>query len=481
MNNKLLATTGLLLCTVLSTALPTMAEDAPRTVPESLSRLSKVPLAQRQLNIQSWQTEQGSRVLFVAAPELPMFDLRLTFAAGSSRDQGVPGLAMLTNAMLNEGIPGQDVTAIAQGFEDLGAQFSNGAYRDMAVLSLRSLTAPQLRNPALTLFAQVAGQPTFPTSALKRLRNQLLAGFEHRKQNPGKLASIRLFQTLYGQHPYAHPSDGLPESLPTITKAQLKAFHQRAYAAGNAVIALVGDLTRSDAEQIAAQISAALPSGPALPPLPAPEPPKPGQQHIDYASQQTHLMLAQLGVTRGHPDYPALYVGNQLLGGGGLGSLLMEEVREKRGLTYGIYSQFMPMAARGPFTIQLQTRADQAEATLNLVRQLVRTFIQQGVSQAELERAKREISGRFPLNNASNANIVGLLSNIGFYDLPLDYPGRFLAEIESLTAEQVMAAVRHHLSEEAFVVISVGPSDVPQQPLPPPTQQRATPSARVPH
>jgi hypothetical protein len=147
------------------------------------------------LNIQTWQTAEGAKVLFVEARELPMFDLQLTFAAGSSHDDGVPGLAMLTNAMLNEGVPGKDVSAIAAGFEDLGVNFGNGAFRDMAIASLRSLSAAEQREPALQLFNQVLGQPTFPEDSLARIKNQLLAGFEYQKQNPGKLASLALFDT----------------------------------------------------------------------------------------------------------------------------------------------------------------------------------------------------------------------------------------------------------------------------------------------
>ncbi len=169
-----------------------------------------------------------------------MFDLRLTFAAGSSQDGDAPGLALLTNAMLNEGVAGKDVSAIAQGFESLGAVFGNGAYRDMAVASLRSLSAADKREPALKLFAEVVGKPTFPADSFARIKNQMLAGFEYQKQNPGKLAGLELMKRLYGDHPYAHSSDGSAESIPPITLAQARAFHAKAYAAGNAVIALVG-------------------------------------------------------------------------------------------------------------------------------------------------------------------------------------------------------------------------------------------------
>ncbi|HBZ92827.1 M16 family metallopeptidase [Pseudomonas sp. UBA7530] len=447
---------------------------------QSLAALDGKAPTRRTLEIQSWHTSQGARVLFVEAHELPMFDLRLTFAAGSSQDGGAPGLATLTNAMLNEGVPGKDVGAIAAGFEGLGAEFGNGAYRDMAVASLRSLSAWEQREPALALFADVLGKPTFPADSLARIKNQLLAGFEYQKQNPGKLASLELFERLYGQHPYAHPSDGTAQSIPAITRQQLQAFHARAYAAGNAVIALVGDLSRAEAEAIANQLSAALPQGPALAKIAQPQTPKPGVSHIEYPSNQTHLMFAQLGIDRSDPDYAALYLGNQIFGGGGFGTRLMSEVREKRGLTYGVYSSFRTMQARGPFMINLQTRAELSQGTLALVKQLLTDYLRDGPSQQELDNAKRELAGSFPLSTASNAAIVGQLASMGFYDLPLSYLDDFMRDVQNLTTEQVKAAMAKHLDPEALVVVTAGPT-VAQKELPPPTDRPAEQPSTVPH
>jgi zinc protease len=437
---------------------------------ESLAELNGQAPNGRHLDIQTWQTAEGAKVLFVEARELPMFDLRLTFAAGSSQDDGVPGLAMLTNAMLNEGVPGKDVGAIAAGFESLGAEFGNGAYRDMAVASLRSLSAEEQREPALRLFNEVIGQPTFPEDALVRIKNQVLAGFEYQKQNPGKLAGLELFQRLYGEHPYAHPSDGTAESIPSIGREQLQAFHAKAYAAGNSVIALVGDLSRNEAEKLAAQVSAALPPGPALPKIAQPEEPKAGVSHIDFPSNQTHLMIAQLGIDRRDPDYAALFLGNQIFGGGGFGTRLMEEVREKRGLSYGVYSGFSAMQARGPFMVNLQTRAELSTGTLQLVKDLLRDYLASGPTQKELDDAKRELAGSFPLSTSSNAAIVGQLGSMGFYDLPLSHLEDFMREIQALSVEQVKAAMAKHLDPEALVIVSAGPT-VEQKELPPPSDK----------
>ncbi|QNH75077.1 insulinase family protein [Pseudomonas protegens] len=446
---------------------------------QSLAELDGKAPSHRNLNVQTWNTAEGAKVLFVEARELPMFDMRLIFAAGSSQDGNTSGLALLTNAMLNEGVPGKDVGAIARGFESLGADIGNGAYKDMAVVSLRSLSAVDKRQPALKLFAEVVGKPTFPADSLARIKNQLLAGFEYQKQNPGKLASLELMQRLYGSHPYAHASEGNAKSVPTITQAQLQAFHAKAYTAGNVVIALVGDLSRSDAEAIAAQVSAALPKGPALAKVEQPSEPKASIGHIEFPSSQTSLMLAQLGIDRDDPDYAAVSLGNQILGGGGFGTRLMSEVREKRGLTYGVYSGFTPMQARGPFMINLQTRAEMSEGTLKLVQDVFADYLKNGPTQKELDDAKRELAGSFPLSTASNADIVGQLGAMGFYNLPLSYLEDFMRQSQALTVEQVKAAMNKRLSIDKMVIVSAGPT-VAQKPLPPPTDKPAEQPLGVP-
>ena len=437
---------------------------------QSVSELGNTAPTHRRLDIQNWTTAEGAKVLFVEAHELPMFDLRLTFAAGSSQDQNHPGIALLTNAMLNEGVAGKDVNAIAQGFEGLGADFSNGAYRDMAVASLRSLSDTDKRTPALKLFAEVVGKPTFPADALARIKNQLLAGFEFQKQNPAKLASNELFTRLYGSHPYAHPSEGDAKSLPGLSIEQLRAFHKRAYAAGNAVIAIVGDLSRNEAEQIAAQVSNALPKGPALAKPAQPAVPAAGVTHIDFPSKQTQMFIAQLGIDRKDPDFAALSMGNQILGGGAFGTRLMSEVREKRGLTYGVYSAFTPMQVRGPFMINLQTRAELGDGTLKLVQDILRDYLKTGPTQEELDNAKREQAGSFPLSNASNASIVAQLGATGFYDMPLTWMEDFLQQSQALTVEQVKTAMNKHLDADKLVIVTAGPK-VAQQPLPAPTDK----------
>lgn len=439
----------------------------------SLKELKHTKPMARHLNIQQWTTTAGSRVLFVEAHELPMYDVQLTFAAGSSQDGDKYGVALLTNAMLNEGVKGMNVTEIAKTFEGVGANFGNGSYRDMAIVSLRSLVDPVKSETALGLLTKILKEPSFPAQSFERIKNQLLTGFEIQQKTPGKILSKDFYSKLYGTHPYAHSSDGTPDSIKAMTLEDINAFYNKAYTAKNAVIAIVGDLSTAQAKKIAETLSDALPKGEALVSTIVPEQPKAGRYHTEFSSQQMHIVLGGLGVTRTDPDYPALYIGNQILGGGSLNSRLMVEIRERRGLTYGIYSSFLNMQAPGPFSIGLQTRAEMTEGTLALIKQLVADYLANGPTQQELDDAKQEVMGSFPLTNASNASIVGQLGAIGFYHLPLDYLDTFMQNIQSLTTEQVKAAMNKHLKVDDFVVITVGPT-VKQQALPTPTAIKKT-------
>ena len=190
-------------------------------------------------------------------------------------------------------------------------------------------------------------------------------------------------------------------------------------------------------------------------------------------------MLAQLGITRTDPDYAALTVGNSVLGGGGFGSRLMTEVREKRGLTYGVSSGFSAMQAQGPFMINLQTRAEMNENTLKLVQSIVKDFLANGPTQKELDDVKRELTGSFPLTAASNSAIVAQLGAIGFYDLPLTYLEDYMTAAQGVTVEQVKAAMSKHLDVDKMVIVTVGPT-VAQKELPAPTDKPTRQPAGVP-
>jgi zinc protease len=247
-----------------------------------------------------------------------------------------------------------------------------------------------------------------------------------------------------------------------LTREELIAFHRRFYVAKNAVVSIVGAIPRQQAEQIAERLTTALPAGehaPALPPVPGLEGAK--VERIAFPSSQSHLYLGQPGMRRGDPDYFPLYVGNHIFGGSGLVSLLSEEVREKRGLSYSVYSYFLPMRRPGIFQLGLQTKNAQASEALKVMQETLQRFIDRGPSEEELKEAKQNITGGFPLRIASNSKIIQYLAVIGFYDLPLDYLDRFNEREEAVTIEQISDAFRRRVDPQRLVTVQVGQVDQP--------------------
>jgi zinc protease len=422
-----------------------------------LGFLSLAPLAEANPEIQHWSTGNGARVYFVPAPELPMVDIRVVFDAGSARDGTLPGLAMLTNGMLEEGAGDQDADAIAARFDSLGANFSASSHRDMATASLRSLTDPSLLQPAMQTFALLLNRPTFPAKALERVRQQMLTGLLSEEQDPGEIARRAFYSALYGNHPYGIPPTGTKESLKNMTRQEVQDFYRRYYVGRNAVVAIVGAVSRKEAEALAETAVGQLAVGTAAPALlPVPDLAQAKTLHIDYPSAQTHVLMGQPGMHRGDPDYFTLYVGNHILGGGGLVSRISEEVREKRGLSYSSYSYFLPMRADGPYILGLQTRNEKTDEALEVLRQTLVHYVEEGPTADELVAAKKNITGGFPLKVDSNSDILGYISMIGFYRLPLNYLDTFNDKIEAVSAAQIRDAFARRIHPERMVTITVG-------------------------
>ncbi|HEW98148.1 MAG: insulinase family protein [Candidatus Parabeggiatoa sp. nov. 3] len=413
--------------------------------------------ASSQPTIQHWQTDSGTRVYFVPAPDLPMVDIEIVFDAGSARDGKQSGLAMLTNDLLSEGAAGHSADEIAEHFDNLGAELSNSVDSDMASVSLRSLSEPALLQPAVNMLALLLAKPDFEATAFERLRQQTLIGLKYQEQQPSSLARKAFYQSAFGKHPYASLSDGTAKTVSALTRDDLKAFHGRYYVAKNALISIVGALERTAAETLAKTIIEQLSPGEtplALPPVIELE--QALTQHIEHPSTQTHILIGQPGVARGDPDYFNLYVGNYILGGSGLVSRLSERIREQRGLAYSTYSYFSPRRVAGPFIASVKTRQDQATEAMTLLKQTLAEFIKQGPSAAELKKAKQGITGSFPLRIKSNSNIIGYLSMLGYYRLPLDYLHTFNQNVEGVTVDKIRKAFQQRIHPDKLVTITVG-------------------------
>jgi zinc protease len=414
-------------------------------------------VAQAMPAIQHWTTEHGAQVYFVPAPELPMVDVRVVFAAGSARDADLPGLAGLTNGLLDKGAAGLSADAIADRLEGLGAQLGSGSLRDMAWVSLRSLNDAAHFEPAVELMMDVLARPDFNQNDIDRERERTLVALRQSEQQPDDIAEYHFYAAIYGQHPYASRPIGTEASLKRIARADIRGFHARYYVAANATIAIVGDIDRPGAERLARRLSAALPAGQPAAPLPAVAPlAKANEEHIFHPSTQTHVLMGAPGIDRNDPDFFPLYVGNHILGGGGLVSQLYEEVREKRGLSYSVYSAFTPMQKKGPFILGLQTRNDQLEEALGVLRETLQRFHDQGPTKAELVAATKNITGGFALRIDSNSKIIQYLAVIGFYGLPLDYLETFNDKVMAVTREQIRDAFQRRVHPDKMATVIVG-------------------------
>ncbi|GAB6035152.1 M16 family metallopeptidase [Galenea microaerophila] len=409
------------------------------------------------LQIQSWHTTKGAKVMYVYAPGIPMVDLQISFDAGSARDGQQWGVANMTAAMLSAGTSHHSENAISDTFNRYGAVYGQAVERDMATFSLRTLTRKENYQASVQLFSEILGFPSFPQDVFQREQSNLLEALKQKKTKPSAIASETFWQALYGDHPYAHPVSGTEQTVKTLTPKALKRFYQRYYTAKNATLAIVGDVNLSQAKQLAEKVTQYLPKGVQPAPLPPVKAVTQAQTLVkSFPSSQTYYYLGQEGVKRGDPDYYALFLGNHLLGGAGFASMLMQTVREDRGLVYSVYSYFVPMKQPGPFIIGLSTKNASAKAADQVVQETLKAFLQGQFTEAKLQAIKDNLIGGFPLRFDSNRKIVGYLSMIGFYNLPTDYLHTFPQKIASLTKADVLAACRKHIHPERMIKVMVG-------------------------
>jgi zinc protease len=291
----------------------------------------------------------------------------------------------------------------------------------------------------------------------EREKKNLLVGLKQREESPAELAGIAFFQALYGDHPYAQPKEGIISTVEKLTREDLQQFYQRYYAAKNALIVIVGEVDRPQAESIASRLLTGLPAGEAAPALPAvAQPSASNTERKFFPSAQTHVYSGVPGMKVGDPDYFPLYVGNHILGGSGLVSKISEEVREKRGLSYSAYSYFYPFRVEGPFMMGLQTKKGQSDEALNVMQKTLRDFINAGPTPKELEASKKNITGGFAMRLDSNQKLIDQVASIAFYGLPLDYLDTFIGKVEAVTPQQIQSAFKARIAPDRLQTVLVG-------------------------
>jgi zinc protease len=419
------------------------------------------------LPIQKLTLPNGATVFFVESPAIAMLDVQIDFDAGSRRDSpSQAGLASMTAALLEKGVlakgaqPALDENALGEAWADLGAQFGAGAGADRFSFNLRTLTEPDLLAKAVALAARQIGEPAFPDAVWQQDKQKTIAAIKESNTRPGTLARRAYSQAVYGDHPYGY--ELTEASIGSISSADMRSFYAAGVAACQARISMVGAISRAQAEQISSALLARLPqaacaSVPSLPPVPEVAPlAQAMQQNIAFDAAQAQVLMGQPGYKRNDPAFFPLLVGNYILGGGGFVSRLQNEVREKRGLTYGVSSNFAPGLHAGAFTVSLQTRPDQAAQALAVARTVVKDFVASGPTELELKAAKDNLIGGFALLIDSNRKLLGNVSNIAWNNLPLDYLDSWTRQISKVTAKDIKTAMAAKLQPDKMVTVVLG-------------------------
>jgi len=424
----------------------------------ALGLLLLAQVAHAILPIQRWETSNGARVYFVESPGLPILDVSVEFPAGSVFDTpSRSGLAAMTNRLMRLGADGLGEDEIARRLADVGAQLSSRFDNDRAGLTLRTLSSATERRQALRIFGSVLHKPEFPRAVLEREKTRTVGAIKDADTKPDTIADLQFQRLIYRDHPYGLRTSGEAETVGKLVPEELLGFYRRHYAARNAVVAMIGDITRKEAEAIAEEIARGLPQAQGDEPAPLPVADLAAGQTrvIPHSATQSHILIGAPGMRRDDPDYFPLLVGNFVLGGG-LASRINIEVRQKRGLAYSAYSHFAPLRDRGPFTIGMQTQKARTAEALEVTRATLRAFVDNGPTEQELDAAKRNIIGSFPLRIDTNRKILDNLAVLGFYRLPLTYLEDFVNSVDRVTVADVRNAFKRRVDPDRMVTVVVG-------------------------
>jgi len=409
------------------------------------------------ISIHHWKTKNGTPVYFIPTEKLPMVDIKVTFDAGSARDGKKFGLSTLHSTMLEEGTEKHTASQIARRFEDVGAVFDTDTQKDRKSIKLRSITEPETLLPVVDMFTEILAQPAFPETALEQLKNRTLVALESDLQYPDVIALVNFYKAVYGDHPYGHLVSGTIAGINSITRQDLIDFHKQFMVVNNAVITIVGGLHRDYAREISEQIANALPTGKAATPLPDVAPLKEAAEiYLPMNSQQTHVLLGAPCCTYNDPDFFPILVGNYILGEGPLVARLFKELRDKRGLVYTVGSRFNRLKKPGVFVITLQTQKNQAQDAIKILKDTLSQFITEGPTEEEVTAAKKGIIGGFPLSIGSNARVAEVISDMSFYDMPMDFLNTFQHNVEKVTRADIQSAFRRRVDPNTLVLVVVG-------------------------
>lgn len=432
----------------------------PRRLAAAASLLLTLALAvpaYAEVVFQDITSPKGIHAWLVEDYAVPIITIRFAFEGGATQDPaGKEGLANLMTALFDEGAGDLDSDAFQIKLDDAGAEMGFAADQDALYGSMRMLA--DQRDEALGLLKLAIEAPRFDQNPIDRMRAQIVAGIVAAAQDPGTAAQQLWAKALYGDHPYARRSQGTEASLATITADDLRAFKTANFARSNLHVGIVGAIDAKTAAATLDLLFGALPEKPDLVEIPDIQPTLGQDLHVNYNLPQTAIYMAYPGLKREAPDFYAASLMNQILGGGSFSSRLTDEVREKRGLTYGINSSLMTLKHANALIVSTATRSDRAAETLGVIKDVIAKMAKDGPTAEELASAKKYAIGSYAINELSSSSaIANTLIGLQLRGLGMDYINERAGLLNAVTVEDVKA-VAAKLLDVKPTILQIGPT-----------------------
>lgn len=419
--------------------------------------LPAIVAARAAVIIQEVTSEKGIKAWLVEDYSVPIISIRFAFGGGRTQDPaGKEGLANLMTGLFDEGADTLDSDAFQERLDDAGAEMRFNAARDAVYGSMRMLA--EQKDEAFGLLRLAVEKPRFDTAPIDRIRAQIVSGIVAGEKDPRTTAQFAWAKALYGEHPYSRREEGTQESLAAITAEDLRALHKRLFSRGNLTVGVVGSIDAETLKRDLDKVFGDLPAAPSLDKV-APIQPRLDQEiRVPYDLPQTSLQFAYPGIDRNDPQFFAAFLMNHILGGGTFSSRLFNEVREKRGLAYSVDSFLVNNEYSSALIIITATRSDRSAETLEIIRAQAKRMADEGVTDDELEAAKKYLIGSYAISNLDTSQaIAGTLVELQINKLGSDYIEKRKDLIRSVTREDVQAAAKRLLLAEPAVLI-VGPA-----------------------
>jgi zinc protease len=419
-------------------------------------QMAAMVLPARAIEIQEVTSPGGITAWLVQSPTIPLIAMNFAFEGGAALDPpGKEGLANFLTGMLDEGAGDIDSKTFQAKASELAMKMSFSSDRDSFEGSFQTLS--RNRDEAFKLLRLAITAPRFDEEPMERVRGQYLVSARLDLEEPETIASRAWMKRSFGDHPYGREADGTPESLARITTQDLRDLHARLFTRKGLLISVVGDIDAETLKKLLDETFGALPDhAPPAPPAEALAAPGPALQVIDRDMPQSIMIFGSPGIRRDDPDFIPAYIMTEILGGGGFGSRLTEEVREQRGLTYGVSFGLYPLDYAGLLIGSLGTRNDKAGEALDVIKAVMKRFAEEGPTQRELDEAKTYLTGSYALRFDSNTKIARQLLGIQQDNLGIDYINKRNARIDAVTLDQVKAQAKRLIDPENMIVTVVG-------------------------